>query len=192
MPNPVRLLASAFRVVFTPQILGMVTKVYIPVLFPLTFAISMGALAMDGLLGFGSGFLPANLVWPVAGGLLVAGLLVVGITYAELVFEGKGSPSPTAGRTLKLVRSGIYAYSRNPSVWGKLFGFLAVGVALNSVSFVFILAPLILAVSLVEKVVRQEPQLVEIFGDDYERYRQEVPLFVPWGLIGLRRKSTAS
>ena len=36
---------------------------------------------------------------------------------------------------------------------------------------------------LVEKVVRQEPQLVEIFGADYEQYRAEVPLFIPWKLF---------
>jgi protein-S-isoprenylcysteine O-methyltransferase Ste14 len=32
-------------------------------------------------------------------------------------------------------------------------------------------------------VVRQEPQLVEVFGEEYERYRKEVPLFIPWKLL---------
>jgi protein-S-isoprenylcysteine O-methyltransferase Ste14 len=73
-------------------------------------------------------------------------------------------------------------------VHGKLLGFLAVGFALNSVSFVFILAPLLLAGSLYEKVWRQEPQLVEIFGDEYIRYKDEVPLFVPWKLFLFWRK----
>jgi protein-S-isoprenylcysteine O-methyltransferase Ste14 len=54
---------------------------------------------------------------------------------------------------------------------------------LNSASFCFILVPLLLAGSLVEKVVRQEPQLVEVFGEEYERYRKEVPLFIPWKLL---------
>ena len=178
--------AGAVRVVLTPQILLMVTKVYIPFLFPLTFLISMLALALDGVLGFGAGFVstPMNL-W-IAGTLLASGLAFVGVTYAELVFEGKGSPSPTAGRTVQLVRSGIYAYSRNPSVIGKLLGFLSVGVAMNSFTFVAILAPLLLAGSLAEKVWRQEPQLIEIFGADYEKYRMEVPLFFPWRLFGIR------
>jgi protein-S-isoprenylcysteine O-methyltransferase Ste14 len=82
-----------------------------------------------------------------------------------------------------LARTGIYAHSRNPSVFGKLFGVLSVGFALNSASFCFILVPLLLAGSLVEKVVRQEPQLVEVFGEEYERYRKEVPLFIPWKLL---------
>ena len=180
------MVTGAVRVVFTPQISLMVTKVYIPFLFPLTFFIAMAALTVDGLLGMSAGFLPSPLNYWVALSFIVAGLLVVGITYAELVFEGAGSPSPTAGRTQKLVRSGIYAYCRNPSVHGKLLGVLAVGIALNSTAFVFILAPLLLAGSLYEKVWRQEPQLVEVFGEDYKKYQEEVPLFIPWGLVGLR------
>ncbi len=179
-------IAGAFRVALTPQILLMVSKVYIPVLFPITFAVAMISLGLDQNLGFGGGFIPAPVNVGVAVASLIFGLVVVGVTYAELVFEGAGSPSPTAGRTLRLVRSGIYAYSRNPSVIGKLFGMLAVGFLLNSISFCFILVPFLLAGSLVEKVIRQEPQLVAIFGDEYEAYRKEVPLFIPWRLVGLR------
>ena len=62
--------------------------------------------------------------------------------------------------------SGIYAYCRNPSIWGKLVGVLSVGIALNSFSFCCVLVPALLSVSLIEKVWRQEPQLVEVFGDD--------------------------
>ena len=71
---------------------------------------------------------------------------------------------------------------------GKLLGVLAVGFALNSISFCFVLVPLLLAGSLVEKVVRQEPVLVEIFGDEYVQYQKEVPLFIPWKLILFWRK----
>jgi protein-S-isoprenylcysteine O-methyltransferase Ste14 len=46
-----------------------------------------------------------------------------------------------------------------------------------------VLVPLLLTGSLIEKVWRQEPQLVEIFGDDYIKYRDEVPLFIPWKLL---------
>lgn len=170
-------------VALSPPILLMVSKVYVPVLFPLTFLIALGALRLDEALGFADGFLPSPVNYGVAAASLLLGLLVVGVSYAELVVRGEGSPSPTAGRTIKLVRTGIYAYSRNPSVIGKLLGVLAVGFALNSLSFCFVLVPLLLAGSLVEKVWRQEPQLVAIFGEDYERYRREVPLFVPWKLF---------
>ena len=161
----------------------MVAKVYIPVLFPLTFLIALGALQLDAVLGLEGGFLPEPLNLTVAAGSLVSGAVLWLWTYEQLTRLGEGSPSPTAGRTTRLARTGIYAHSRNPSVFGKLLGVLSVGFALNSASFCFILVPLLLAGSLVEKVVRQEPQLVDVFGEEYEQYRKEVPLFIPWKLF---------
>ncbi|MFM2246212.1 MAG: hypothetical protein RL071_2286 [Pseudomonadota bacterium] len=179
------------RAFFSPAILGMVTKVYVPVLFPLTFLIALLADALDDALGFGAGFLPSPANYGVAAVSFVLGAALWLVTYEQLTRMGEGSPSPTAGRTQKLVVRGIYAYSRNPSLFGKTLGVLAVGFATNSLSFCAILVPLLLVGSLIEKVVRQEPQLVEIFGADYERYRQEVPLFIPWTLF-LGRKPWAS
>ena len=164
----------------SPAILGMVCKVYIPVLFPLTFLIALSALTVDSLLGWESGFLPSPTNFYVAAGSFVLGLILWLWTYEQLTRKGEGSPSPTAGRTTKLVITGIYKYSRNPSLFGKVLGVLAVGFALNSAAFCFVLVPILLCLSLAEKVIRQEPQLVEVFGNEYDAYRREVPLFIPW------------
>ncbi|MGC6508080.1 MAG: methyltransferase family protein [Myxococcota bacterium] len=170
------------QAIFRAPITLMVAKVYVPVLFPLTFLISLIALKLDGLLGFPLLFeTPTN--WFVAGTSFIVGFALWIWTYEQLTRLGEGSPSPTAGRTMKLVKSGIYAHSRNPSIFGKLLGVLSVGFALNSISFVCVLVPLLLTGSLIEKVWRQEPQLVEIFGEEYEKYRKEVPLFFPWKLL---------
>ncbi len=185
------------RAALSQPILEMVAKVYIPVLFPLTFGIAMAALWMDGWIGellpihTDGGFLPspANLwIGTVAFGV---GALLWVWTYQQLSVMGEGSPSPTAGRTRRLVVRGIYAYSRNPSLFGKLLGVLSVGFWLNSFSFCFILVPALLTGSLIEKVWRQEPQLIEVFGEDYLRYRDTVPLFLPWGLIFPSRRFPA-
>ncbi len=184
MPSLTGILRAGLR----PSILNMVAKVYVPTLFPLTFLIALTAHWLDGALGFGDGFLPSPANYVIAGVLFVASALFWLWTYEQLTRLGQGSPSPTAGRTVKLVTTGIYAWCRNPSVWGKLGGVLSVGIALNSFSFCFILVPLLLAGSLVEKVVRQEPQLVEVFGEEYLRYRDEVPLFFPWKLFLPRKK----
>ncbi|MCP4805921.1 MAG: hypothetical protein GY913_03770 [Proteobacteria bacterium] len=165
-------------------------------LFPLTFLIALTSVKLDAFIGsatgltwIADGFLPgAPVNYGIAALTFVAGLVAWLLTYEQLVNKGEGSPSPTAGRTRKLVVNGIYAYCRNPSVWGKLIGVMAVGFALNSVSFCFVLLPVLLSISLVEKVVRQEPQLVEVFGPDYLEYQKQVPLFVPWGLIIPSRK----
>ncbi|MCB9764701.1 MAG: isoprenylcysteine carboxylmethyltransferase family protein [Alphaproteobacteria bacterium] len=181
-------LLNMIRAGLSRPILLMVAKVYIPVLFPLTFLIGLAALSLDRLLGFEDGFLPAPAHLGVAAATFVLGTLLWLFTYEQLSVRGEGSPSPTAGRTQRLVTSGIYAYCRNPSIHGKLLGVLAVGFALNSASFCFILVPLLLMGSLVEKVWRQEPQLIEVFGEDYVRYRDQVPLFIPWGLVFPSRK----
>lgn len=180
-------LVHIFKAGLRSPIISMVAKVYIPVLFPLTFLIALVALWMDALLGFGEGFLPTTANLPIAAVSFVLGAILWLWTYEQLTRLGEGSPSPTAGRTQKLVIVGIYAHSRNPSLFGKLLGVLSVGFALNSFSFCFILVPTLLTISLIEKVWRQEPQLVEVFGEEYEQYRKDVPLFIPWKLI-FRRK----
>lgn len=154
-------------------------KVYIPVLFPLTFLICLLAVYLDQALGF-SPFLPESINISVAIISFIVGALLWLWTYEQLSRLGDGSPSPTAGRTMRLVTTGIYQYSRNPSLFGKLLGFLAVGFLLNSTTFCCILTPLLLTGSLIEKVWRQEPQLVEMFGDEYLEYKKNVPLFFPW------------
>ncbi len=183
------LLLRAFKVGFSPPILLMVSKVYIPVLFPLTFLIALAALKLDAVLGFEDGFLPNPAHFGIAAAVFVTGAFLWLLTYAQLVTRGKGSPSPTAGRTLVLVKTGIYAYSRNPSLYGKTLGVLAVGIALNSLSFCIILVPLLLTGSLIEKVWRQEPQLIDLFGEEYLSYRRQVPLFLPWGLVFPSRRA---
>ena len=177
------MLAKLIQTALQPQITMMVAKVYLPILFPITFFICLLAHKIDVYLGYTNGFLPSPLNYGVALSLFVIGAILWIWTYEQLVRLGEGSPSPVAGRTLKLARTGIYAYSRNPSVFGKLFGFIAVGIALNSFSFCFVLTPLILSISLIEKVWRQEPQLIEIFGEEYKQYRKDVPLFLPWKLL---------
>jgi len=184
-----RRLLEIIRVALSAPIVLMVLKVYIPVLFPLTFLIALTALKLDKLLGVES-FLPSPANFGIAAISFTVGALYWVWVYYQLVSEGKGSPSPTAGRTQQLVKTGIYAYCRNPSIHGKLLGVLAVGFALNSFSFCCILIPALVGVSLIEKVVRQEPQLVDIFGEEYLQYQQRVPLFIPWGIIFPSKKWT--
>ena len=125
------MISKIIQTAFRPQIFVMVAKVYIPTLFPLTFLICLFSYFIDTQLNI-NGFLPSPLNYWIAGTTFVVGVLLWLWTYEQLSRLGEGSPSPVAGRTLKLAKTGIYAYSRNPSLFGKLFGFFAVGIALNS------------------------------------------------------------
>ena len=49
--------------------------------------------------------------------MFVIGVILWIWTYEQLTRLGEGSPSPAAGRTIKLAQEGIYAYSRNLSFW---------------------------------------------------------------------------
>lgn len=187
-------LRKTFAALLTPQILLMVAKVYLPVLFPLTFLIVLLGLALDRWLVERLD-LPASLLPPpwnllVGAVLFAAGFAIWLTAYAALVFEGKGSPAPVAGRTQQLVTTGIYSFCRYPSVHGKFLGVLGLGVALGSWSFTLILCPVLLAGSLVEKLWRQEPQNEAVFGEAWVGYRARVPFFIPWRLLGLRRGPT--
>lgn len=181
---------QAPRVLFEQDLYEMVLRVYLPILFPLTVLISLASLGLDAYLGLPA-VIPEPYNFHVAALSILSGACLWILTYATLVYGGDGSPAPVVRRTQRLVTWGIYAYCRNPSIHGKLLGFLAVGFALNSASFVYILAPLLLCGSLIEKVWRQEPQLIEIFGEEYLAYRERVPLFLPFPRLYrlLRRRS---
>ncbi len=181
--------AGVLRAALSPPVLQMVARVYVPVLFPLTFLLALGSVRADAALGWGP-LRPAPWHLVAAGVSFAAGAALWMWVYADLVRQGRGSPAPVAGRTVRLATRGWYGVCRNPSLYGKTLGFLAVGLALDSPFFCLVLTPVLLAGSLVEKVVRQEPQLVEVFGDDYLRYRREVPLILPrWrGLRALLRR----
>jgi protein-S-isoprenylcysteine O-methyltransferase Ste14 len=174
---------STVGVLLTPQILHMLAKVYIPVLFPLTFLIVLVGLAADRWLGLPEVMLPHPLGSIVGGVVFALGFVVWLISYAHIVIVGKGSPSPTAGRTQQLVTTGIYSLCRYPSVHGKFYGVLGLGIALDSYTFTFVLCPLLLAGSLIEKAWRQEPQNLAVFGDDWLHYRRRVPFFIPWRIL---------
>ncbi len=174
---------DSLRVVFTPQILHMLAKVYLPVLFPLTFLLVLLGFGLGSWLGLPATILPYPWQLVVGGLIFLAGVIIWLVAYTAIVFEGRGSPSPTAGRTQQLVTTGIYGLCRYPSVHAKFLGVLGLGVTLNSAGFTFILCPLLLAGSLVEKLWRQEPQNEKVFGEAWTRYREQVPFFIPWRVL---------
>ncbi len=165
-------------VVTEPDLYLLVLRIYFPILFPTTFFLLLGATRVDQALGW-SRLMPPP--WNVVIGILVflAGAALWLYTYAVFIYGGKGSPSPSIRRTTRLVTWSVYARCRNPSVLGKLLGVLGVALIVNTPSFTLIFLPLLLVGSLIEKVWRQEPVLVEVFGDEYLEYRKRVPLIIP-------------
>lgn len=79
--------------------------------------------------------------------------------------------------TNKLVTEGFYACMRHPMHFGLLLFPWAIAFIIGSLSFILIIAPLeILSMIIMIKLI-EEPQAVKKFGDEYLRYREQVPMF---------------
>jgi protein-S-isoprenylcysteine O-methyltransferase Ste14 len=100
-----------------------------------------------------------------------------GLIYAWCVYDfasfGRGTPLPLDAPK-KLVRRGLYRYSRNPMYLGVLTVILGWAVLYRSAS----VAAYALVVALWFHsfvVLYEERRLRELFGREYERYCAEVP-----------------
>ena len=115
--------------------------------------------------------------------LIIAGVPGLVHSFGEFALKGLGTPAPIAP-TEHLVVSGLFRYVRNPIYiavtavilgQGLLFGdvrLLVWGLLFWLGTHLFVLA-------------YEEPTLVETFGAEYERYRANVPRWIPritpWG-----------
>jgi protein-S-isoprenylcysteine O-methyltransferase Ste14 len=115
--------------------------------------------------------------------------LLVGLLFAfwSIVVQnmvGKGGPLEAATievspKTQNLVVSGPYRYTRNPMLFGTCVYYYAVAIYLNSV-IAIALVTLFMTLMLILVKRTEEPRLLKDFGSDYEEYRQQVSMFVPW------------
>lgn len=80
-----------------------------------------------------------------------------------------------AGGTL--LREGLYARVRHPRYAGVILGLLAFALFTNYLT-IYLLVPLS-ALALALLVRLEERELADRFGEEYERYRARVPMFIP-------------
>jgi protein-S-isoprenylcysteine O-methyltransferase Ste14 len=147
---------------------GMVTVIVPALIVWQTEAVEVGWGLPSGL-----AFLPVVL----GATLIVLGLLLVTRTVALFAAVGRGTLAPW-DPTSRLVVRGPYRYVRNPMISGVLFILLGEAALLGSepllVWFLIVLAANAVYLPLIE-----EPDLKRRFGEDYERYRAQVPRWVP-------------
>jgi protein-S-isoprenylcysteine O-methyltransferase Ste14 len=110
--------------------------------------------------------------------LLFISISFVGVSSAITMSKiGKGTPLPLDAAT-KLVVSGVYAYIRNPMAVSGIGQALVVGLYLGSP---FVLTYAIIGGCIWQFIFRklEEDYLLEKFGADYEKYREEVKCWIP-------------
>ena len=114
--------------------------------------------------------------WPIraaAIALFIVGAAIYGWCVFDFASFGRGTPFPLDSPK-KLVRRGLYRYSRNPMYVGVLTVIFAWAVLYRSAAVVVYAIAVALCFSLFV-IVFEEPRLRERFGTEYDLYRKEVP-----------------
>ena len=101
-------------------------------------------------------------------------LLADGIGFAASAVASAGEAELEGGDAL--VTNGVYALSRNPMYIGWSAGVL--GVALWTRSAWLLGAWIVAVLALDREITREELQLLDRFGSDYETYRAQVPRYI--------------
>ncbi len=189
-PAPRWDLRSAIRSIGHPSITRMILYIYLPLLIPVAVIAGLISRWIDGQI---RGWLDAKFLvfsWPELPGyplniliwlvLTLIGLTIVWWCYSYLVIVGGGGPAPLVAKgAVRVVIGGPYALNRHPSVWGKLLGVIGLGFLLGSTFFTFVLIPLAITGSLIEKKYFMERRDLQHFGPKYAEYIRRVPFFVP-------------
>lgn len=121
--------------------------------------------------------MPYNII--VASILFVMSGFIVWYSYGYLFIMGGGSAGSHMGHTKKFVDTDIYSWIRHPSVVGKLIGVIALGILMRTSAFLIFIVPILLVYSIITNILIQERFCIKKFGDDYIRYKKEVPMLIP-------------
>lgn len=108
---------------------------------------------------------------------LTAGIWLCGWCVARFL-RARGTPVPLNPPDALIV-SGPYALVRNPMLTGVFGALLGLGLLLHSIGVVLIWTPAYALVHLIELKCVEEPELARRFGPSYEKYRAQVPMFIP-------------
>jgi protein-S-isoprenylcysteine O-methyltransferase Ste14 len=120
---------------------------------------------------------PAVALMTVGVALLVVAIVVLVRAFARFVTEGRGTPAPVAP-TERLVIGGEYRFVRNPMYVAVVGAVLAQAMIFGSLQLVAY-AALVWAVMAAFVHWYEEPVLLKSYGEEYQRYRQAVPAWLP-------------
>ena len=148
--------------------------------FPLTIYLLVRFFGLD------SHYLSANL-WSTLLGMGETGMLVAMLLGYALVMTGLGILAEgwrevyRARQQGVLATRGLYAMVRHPQYTGLLLGLFGEGVVHWPTLFSVTLFPII-CVAYVLLARKEEAHMFALFGEEYRRYHNRVPMFIPhWG-----------
>ncbi len=122
--------------------------------------------------------MPAAVLPVVLGAaLMVVGLGLLGWTVAMFRSAGEGTLAPW-DPTQRLVVAGVYRHVRNPMISGVLCALLGEAALLGSLAILFWSVAFFVLNAIYMPLV-EERGLEDRFGDEYVRYKQHVPRWIP-------------
>ena len=77
----------------------------------------------------------------------------------------------------KLLTDGIYGRMRHPRYVGFTLGYFAVALFTNYLAS-YVIVPAMIVLAWVTSVL-EEKELIDVFGDEYRAYKENVPRFIP-------------
>jgi protein-S-isoprenylcysteine O-methyltransferase Ste14 len=80
-------------------------------------------------------------------------------------------------RTERIVSTKIYSIIRHPQYFGGVLAHIGISFLLSSL-FSLIFTPLVILLNFLV-AWKEEKELLKEFGEEYEKYKKEVPMFVP-------------
>ena len=90
----------------------------------------------------------------------------------------KGTPVPINPPPI-LIKSGPFAYARNPMVTGIFIILFGLGVYFSSVSLILLFTPMFIFINIWELKAIEEPELEKRLGEEYIEYKNRTPMFIP-------------
>ena len=112
-------------------------------------------------------------------GLIIglSGIFILIYTISLFGRFGKGTLAPWSP-TQKLVVVGPYRYCRNPMITGVFFILTGEACFFNSQN-ILVWAGIFFVINTIYFILKEEPDLEERFGEEYRKYKQNVPRWIP-------------
>ncbi|MEO8588801.1 MAG: isoprenylcysteine carboxylmethyltransferase family protein [Flavobacteriales bacterium] len=121
---------------------------------------------------------PDGVAPSIAGALmLAAGLALFAFTVALFARKGNGTLAPWTP-TQRLIISGPYRYCRNPMISGVLFILIGEALLLRSTP-IMVETIVFFVVNTTYFMLKEEPDMLARFGEEYRTYKERVPRWVP-------------
>jgi protein-S-isoprenylcysteine O-methyltransferase Ste14 len=120
-----------------------------------------------------------SLLTIVGAAATAAGVVVVVEAFVRFVRHGRGTPAPY-DPARRLVVSGAYRYVRNPMYVGLMLVVLGQALILRHGALLAYALVLFTAFHL-RIVLKEEPELRQRFGDEYDEYCRRVQRWIPRG-----------